>query len=102
MCAVAVLVLLPHRCMVSSFRVPGGPYVKHVHGAYEYVDNEGEGAGVGSKAGAIGGKAGRSIHIHIMLVFVLHYTYMLFARSRLYPGSGESWLPGRTAPGVDV
>ena len=56
---------------VCSLLAPGGPYVKHVHGAYKYVDNEGEGAGVGSKAGAIGGKAGRSIHIHIMLVFLL-------------------------------
>ena len=102
MSAVAVLRIFMHQSTVSPFEVPGGPYVKHVHGAYEYVDNEGEGAGVGSKAGAIGGKAGRSIHIHIMLVFLLLYTYMLFARCRLYPGSGESWLPGRAAPGVDI
>ena len=103
MSAIAVVWIFMHQSTVGPFEVPGGPCVKHVHGAYEYVDNEGEGAVVGSKAGAIGGKAGRSIHIHIMsVVFLLLYTYMLFARSRLCPGSGESWLPGRAASGIYV
>ena len=37
----AVAVLRIFRCDSSDIplRVPCGPYVKHVHGAYEYVDN---------------------------------------------------------------